>query len=56
MPLVKGRSDEAISKNIRILRREGRPQDQAVAIAYSKAGRNKKKKKSALTKYVMREK
>lgn len=42
MPLKKGSSDETVSKNIRTLRHEGRPQDQAVAIAMSKAGRSNK--------------
>lgn len=42
MPLKKGRSDKAISSNIRRLREEGRPQDQAVAIALRQAGRSRK--------------
>ena len=41
MPLETGSSDETISKNISKLRDEGKPEDQAVAIAYSKAGRSK---------------
>jgi len=43
MPLNPGKSKEAISSNIRKLRGEGYPQDQAVAIAMNKAGRRKKK-------------
>jgi hypothetical protein len=44
MPLKKGRSRTAMSSNIRKLMSEGRPQKQAVAIAYSVAGRSAKGK------------
>lgn len=37
MPLYPGKSQTAISKNISLLHREGRPHDQAVAIALSQA-------------------
>jgi|TARA_R110000803_G_scaffold38422_1_gene82982 hypothetical protein len=42
MPLKAGKGQKAISQNIRTERASGKPQDQAVAIALSKAGVQKK--------------
>jgi len=44
MPLKKGKSRKVISQNIRAEIEAGRPRDQAVAIAMSKAGKKRKKK------------
>lgn len=49
MPLKSGKSDTIVSKNIKILRGEGRPRKQAVAIAMSKAGRSEKEPKGKRT-------
>ena len=44
MPLRKGKSKAVISANIKTEIKAGRPQKQAIAIAYSKAGKSKKGK------------
>ncbi len=41
MPLERGSSKKTISKNISKLRHEGRPQNQAIAIAFAKARKAK---------------
>jgi hypothetical protein len=50
MPLKKGKSKAIISDNIAELQRSGRPQRQAVAIAYSEAREGKKKSKKGKAK------
>lgn len=49
MPLMKGSSHRVIAENIKREMAAGKPHDQAVAIAMSKAGRPKKRRARNMT-------
>jgi hypothetical protein len=46
MPLSKGKGKKAFSKNVKAEMKAGKPQKQAVAIAYSQQRKNKKGRKN----------
>jgi len=52
MPLVKGRSQQAVSRNVKTLLDEGYPRKQAAAIATEKAGKSRPKPKHKSAKKV----
>ena len=45
MPLKRGKSKKTISSNIRTEVRAGKPRKQAIAIAYSVAGKSRRRRK-----------
>jgi len=45
LPLRRGKSKKVVSQNIRSEIKAGKPRSQAIAIALSKAGKSRKRKK-----------
>ncbi len=51
MPMSEGKSQKAVSKNIRAEMKKGKPQKQAIAIALSKAGKSLPKRGERMAKH-----
>lgn len=56
MPLKKSKSPKAFSSNVKTEMKAGKPQKQAVAIAYKEAGGAKKRDKKEKEKEMMKKK
>jgi hypothetical protein len=52
MPMAQGKSQKAISKNIKAEMKKGKPQKQAIAIALSRAGKSLPKRGERTAKHM----